>query len=58
VTAKLPLTMQVLLNSAKEAPAAFLPHLQPLVAKVQQLWDQVRWSCVINAFMVAGWLGA
>jgi hypothetical protein len=31
----------VLLNCAKEAPAAFLPHLQPLVARVQQLWDQV-----------------
>jgi hypothetical protein len=34
----------VLLNSAKEAPAAFLPHLQPLVARVQQLWDQVGGS--------------
>jgi hypothetical protein len=32
---------KVLLNSAKEAPAAFLPHIQPLVARVQQLWDQV-----------------
>lgn len=32
---------QVLLNCAKEAPAAFLPHLEPLVARVQQLWDQV-----------------
>ncbi|KIY94428.1 hypothetical protein MNEG_13533 [Monoraphidium neglectum] len=31
---------KVLLNCAKEAPAAFLPHLQPLVARVQQLWDQ------------------
>ena len=38
---------KVLLNAAKEAPAAFLPHLEPLVGRVQQLWDQVRvWLCV------------
>uniref|UniRef100_A0A383WPV4 Uncharacterized protein n=1 Tax=Tetradesmus obliquus TaxID=3088 RepID=A0A383WPV4_TETOB len=30
---------KVMLNVAKEAPAAFLPHLEALAARVQQLWD-------------------
>ena len=33
------LLLQVMLNVAKEAPAAFLPHLEALAARVQQLWD-------------------
>lgn len=28
-----------MLNVAKEAPTAFLPHLEALVSKIQQLWD-------------------
>jgi hypothetical protein len=30
---------QVMLNVAKEAPSAFLPHLEALVGRIQQLWD-------------------
>jgi hypothetical protein len=28
-----------MLNVAKEAPSAFLPHLEALVGRIQQLWD-------------------
>jgi hypothetical protein len=31
--------LQVMLNVAKEAPSAFLPHLEALVGRIQQLWD-------------------
>ncbi|KAF6261995.1 armadillo-type protein [Scenedesmus sp. NREL 46B-D3] len=30
---------KVMLNVAKEAPSAFLPHLEALVGRIQQLWD-------------------
>ena len=33
---------KVLLHVAREAPGALLPHLQPLAARAQELWDQGR----------------
>jgi hypothetical protein len=32
--------MQVVLSLAKAAPEAFAPHLEPLVLRIQELWQQ------------------
>lgn len=46
-----------MLNIAKEAPSALLPHLEGLVGRIQQLWDagQLREGEKVGGSL--GWTG-